>query len=49
MLDEVLHHGQCHVRLQQRRPHFAQGVLDVALGQAALAANFLERFVKSLG
>jgi hypothetical protein len=36
--DEFLDYGQCNVRLEQGHAHFAQGVLDVALGEARLAA-----------
>ena len=40
--DEIPHHRQRHVRFQQRHAHLAQGVLDVVLGQAALAAQILD-------
>ena len=35
-LDEIARHGQRDVGLQQRHAHFAQGGLDVVLGQRAL-------------
>ncbi|MCY1206449.1 hypothetical protein D9M72_180200 [compost metagenome] len=40
--DEVAHHGQRHVGLQQRHAHLAQHVLHVAFGDARLAAHRLD-------
>jgi hypothetical protein len=40
--DEVAHHGQGHVGLQQGHAYLAQGVLDIGFGQAALAAQILD-------
>jgi hypothetical protein len=40
-LDEVLHHRQRDVGLEQRDAHFAQRLLDVGFGEARFAANVL--------
>ena len=41
--DEVAHHRQRHVGLQQGHAHLAQHVLDVAVGDARLAAHRLDQ------
>ena len=41
-VDEMLHHRQRDVGLEQRDAHFAQRVLDVGLGEARLAADRLD-------
>jgi hypothetical protein len=41
-VDEVLHHRQRDVGLQQRDAHFAQRVLHVRLGEARFAADRLD-------
>ena len=40
-LQEVLHDGDVDVRLEEGHAHRAQAVLDVALGDAALAPRLL--------
>ena len=40
---EVLDHRQVDVGLEQRTPDLAGGLVDVGLGEAALAAEALER------
>jgi hypothetical protein len=40
---EVAHHGQRHVRLEQRHSHFAQHVLHVGFGDAGLASHGLDQ------
>ena len=46
--DEFLDHRQRHVGFEQGHAHFAQGILDVALGQARLAAQVLDDAGKAL-
>ncbi|MCY1219796.1 hypothetical protein D9M72_317860 [compost metagenome] len=41
--DEVLHHRQGDVGLEQGHAHLAQGVLDVVLGQFGLAGDMAQR------
>ncbi|MCY1414740.1 cytochrome c-type biogenesis protein CcsB [compost metagenome] len=41
--DEVLDHRQGNVGFEQRHPHFAEGVLDVVLGQLGLAGYMAQR------
>jgi hypothetical protein len=40
--DEVAHHRQRHIGVQQRQPHFAQRLGDIGLGQRAAAAQAIE-------
>ena len=40
--DEVLHHRQADVGVEQREAHFAQRLLDVVLGEARVAAQRLD-------
>ena len=47
--DECLHYRQRDVGLEQRDAHFAQGLPDAVLGQAALAAQLLHRPGQALG
>jgi hypothetical protein len=49
IVDECLHHRQRHVRFEQRHAHLAQGVTDIGLGQARLAAQALERGLQATG
>ena len=42
-LDEGLDHRQRHVRLEQRHAHFAQALADVFFGDAAAAAQCVDR------
>ena len=42
VLDELAHHRQGDVGLQQGHAHLAQGLLDVVLGQAALTAQVVQ-------
>ena len=46
--DEFLDHRQRNVGLEQGHAHFAQGILDVAFGQARLAAQSLDDAGKAL-
>ena len=48
-VDELPDHRQRDVGLEQRQPHFAQRVLDVVVGEARLAAQFLDDAGKPLG
>jgi hypothetical protein len=41
-IDEMLHHRQRDIRLQQRHAHFAQRVLDVGFREARFAADLLD-------
>jgi hypothetical protein len=47
--DEVAHHRQGHIRLEQGHAHLAQHVLDIALGDAGLAPHFLDQARKFVG
>jgi hypothetical protein len=47
--DEVAHHGQRHVGLEQGHAHLAQHVLHVALGDAGLAAHRLDQPGQAVG
>ena len=47
--DEVLHHRQGYVGLEQRHAHLAQCVLDVGLGEPRLAAQRLEHTGETIG
>ena len=47
--DEVAHHGQRHVGLQQRHADFAQHLLHVVLGDAGLAAHLLDEAGQFVG
>ena len=47
--DEVLDHRQSDVGLQQRHAHLAQCLLDIVLGQAGLATQFLDDTGEALG
>jgi hypothetical protein len=47
--DEVAHHGQRHVGLEQRHAHLAQHVLHVAFGDAGLAAHRLDQARQAVG
>jgi uncharacterized protein YfiM (DUF2279 family) len=40
--NEVAHHRQGHVGLQQRHAHLAQHVLHIGFGDAGLASHFLD-------
>ena len=40
--DEILHHRQRHVGLEQRDAHLAQRFLDVGFGEARFAADRLD-------
>ncbi len=40
--DEIADHRQRDVGFEQREPNFAQRVLDVVVGEAGLAAQFLD-------
>ena len=42
LFDEVLHHRQSHVGLDQCGAHFAQGGIDIGFGQGATAAKLVE-------
>jgi hypothetical protein len=46
---EVLDDGQRDVGLEQRHPDVADGLVDVGLAQAALAAQVLEGRGKAIG
>ena len=47
--DEALHHLEVHVGFQKRHADLAHGVVDVVLGQAALAAQPAEYALKAFG
>ena len=47
--DEVAHHGQGNVGLQQRHAHFAQHVGNVGFGDAGLAAHLLDESREFVG
>ena len=47
--DEVAHHGQRDVGFQQCHAHFTQHVLDVAFGDAGLAAHLLDQPRQAIG
>jgi len=47
--DEVLHHRQRDVGLEQRHAHFSQRFLDVRLGEARFAAHRLDDFRQTRG
>ena len=47
--DEVAHHGQGHVGLQQGHAHLAQHVLHVGFGDAGLAAHLLDEAREFVG
>ena len=47
--DEVAHHRQRDVGLEQRHAHLAQHVLDVLLGDAGLAAHRLDEPAQAIG
>ncbi|OMP13724.1 hypothetical protein COLO4_01082, partial [Corchorus olitorius] len=47
--NEVAHHGQGHVGLEQGHAHFAQHVLYVGFGDAGLAAHLLDESRKFVG
>ena len=47
--NEVLDHRQRDVGLQQRHAHLAQCLLDIVLGQAGLATQFLDDTGEALG
>jgi hypothetical protein len=47
--DEVAHHGQRDVGLQQRHAHFAQHVLHIAFGDARLTAHGLDQAAETIG
>ena len=47
--DEVAHHRQRHVGLKQGHAHFAQHVLHIRLGDAGLAAHFLDEAGEFVG
>ena len=42
VLDHLLHHGEVHVRFQQRHPDLAQCVVDVLFGNRAFATQVLK-------
>ena len=46
--DEFLDHWQRDIGLRQGKAHFAHGVLNVALGQARLAAQILDDAARSV-
>ncbi|CAB5010923.1 unannotated protein [freshwater metagenome] len=46
---ELAHHGQSDVGIEEGDPNLAHGVVDVGLGQAALAAQVLKRGGKTVG
>ena len=45
--DELAHHRQRHIRLEQRHAHVAQRVADVRLRQAPAPAQLVEGALKS--
>ncbi len=47
--DEISHHRQRHVGLEQRQTNFAQHVRDIALGDACLAPNFFDEARQLVG
>ena len=47
--NEILHHRQSDVCLEQSHAHFAQGVLNVGFGQAGLAAQGFDYAGKAIG
>ena len=48
-LDELAHHRQRHVRLQQGHAHFAQHVGNIVVGQEGLAAQVFYDTAETLG
>ncbi len=48
-IDEILHHRQRDVSLEQRHPHFTKGVLDIVLGQLGLAGDMTKRLRETIG
>ena len=48
-VDEMLHHRQRDVRLEQRHAHFAQRLLDVRFGHARFAADGLDDLREARG
>ena len=42
LVDEVLHHRQRHVGLDQGGAHFGQGGIDIGLGERAAPAKLVE-------
>jgi hypothetical protein len=42
VLDHLLHHGEVHVRFEQRNADLTQRVVDVLFGNGAFAAQVLE-------
>ncbi len=42
LFDELAYHRQRHIGFQQRHANFPQGILDIVIGQATLAAHAVE-------
>jgi len=47
--DEIPHHWQCHIGLEQRHAHLAQHVRHVGLGDAGLPSHFLDETGEFVG
>jgi hypothetical protein len=49
LLDEILHHAEADIRLQQGPAHLSQGAIHVGLGDGGLAPQALDGIFKTLG